>query len=211
MSVSIADGDDITKGRKTDAAATDVSSAWSVVAILKGLLKALWAKDASVLTSASFTRPNDTTAYATGDLVANNANVGSVAALTFAVLSTLTLKVCRAKLKKSGTTTTLATFRLHLFVGDPAASTGLSNGDNGALAFNDTAAVGYRGFIDLDMTGNNGRVNRDSAMAIGVPAVGTEILIAPTGAAVYGLLEALAGYTPAANEVFTVELEAIQN
>lgn len=35
--VSIADGDDVTQGAKADAKATDATSAWSVIALLKGI------------------------------------------------------------------------------------------------------------------------------------------------------------------------------
>src|SRR5689334_10112995 len=66
--------------------------------------------------AASFTRPADTTAYASGDLVANNTSAGSVTPMTFAAARAADkgFMVRRARMKKSTTGTTGAQFRLHL-------------------------------------------------------------------------------------------------
>src|SRR6185437_974597 len=85
---------------------------------------------ATVNLSANFTRPADTTAYATGDLVANSTTAGSVTPLSFTAprYATGSGQVRRARLKKSTNTTTNATFRLHLYATSPTPT----NGDNGA-------------------------------------------------------------------------------
>jgi hypothetical protein len=115
----------------------------------------------------------------------------------------------RARLKKSGTVVTLATFRLHLYTLNPALASGILNGDNGAWSTNHS---GYLGAIDLDMAGVNGRAFRDSSGVIGAPAVGQEINFALASAqTLYGLLEARAAYAPISGEVFTVDLEIQQN
>lgn len=157
--------------------------------------------------SANFTRPADTTAYASGDLVANSTTAGSVAALSFTAtrIATGSCLIRRARLKKSGTAITNASFRLHLYGSDPAASSGITNGDNGAWL---TKHASYLGAIDITV----GTAFSDAAAGNGVPNFGSEITASlASGSTVYGLLEARAAYTPASSEVFTCELEVLQN
>jgi hypothetical protein len=161
--------------------------------------------------SATFTRPADTATYAPGDLVANGTAAGSVVPMswTAARVAGGSGMVRRARLKKSGTAVTAANFRLHLYGSDPSASTGITNGDNGAWL---TKQAGYLGSFDLDMSGVNGRVFSDAAEVIGPPTVGSDVTFSlASGQTVYGLLEARAAYTPASAEVLTVELEILQN
>lgn len=157
--------------------------------------------------SDNFTRPANTTPYASGNLVANNTTAGSVTPLswTAARVATGSFLVRRARLKKSNTSTTNASFRLHLFTSAPT----IANGDGGAFS---TTHSGYLGAIDLDMTGANGRSFTDAASVIGVPNVGSEINVKlASGQTIRGLLEARGAYTPASAEIFTVELELMQN
>jgi hypothetical protein len=160
-----------------------------------------------IVASANFNRPADTTAYTSGDLVADNTTAASVTPLswTAARIAAGSCIVRRARLKKSGTTTTLATFRLHLYGASPTPA----NGDNGVWS---TANSTYLGSIDLDMTAAAARVFTDSASIIGVPTIGTEIAHQlASGQLLYGLIEARAAYVPASSETFTVELEIVQN
>src|ERR1043166_3581382 len=83
--------------------------------------------------SASFTRPNDTTAYASGDLVATSTTAGSVVPLQIdlgnvAAVGHGITRIPRARLTKSGTSPTNANFRIHLYEAAPTPQ----NGDNGA-------------------------------------------------------------------------------
>lgn len=161
----------------------------------------------AVCPSSNFTRPNNTTAYASGQLIANSVTAGSVTPLswTAARVAAGSGFVRRARLVKSGTTITNATFRLHLYGASPT----VANGDGAAWSTNRSS---YIGSVDLDMTASTGRVFTDSAEVIGIPAVGNEINFTLTsGQTIYGLLEARAAYTPVAQEVFTVELEIVQN
>lgn len=161
--------------------------------------------------SANFTRPADTTAYASGDLVANSTTAGSVVALSWTAsrVAAGSFMIRRARLKKSTTTTSLAAFRLHLYAADPALSTGILNGDNGAWSTNHSS---YLGSIDLDISGSGGRAFRDSAGVLGAPQAGAEVSVKlGSGSTIYGLLEARAAYAPGNAEVFTVELEVLQN
>ena len=113
--------------------------------------------------------------------------------------------VRRVRLKKSGTTATSAQFRLHLYETDPAASSGIANGDNGAWS---TKVAGYLGYLDVGSM----LAFTDACVGVGQPAVGSEIGVAiASGSTIYGLIEARAAYTPASAEVFTAVLEVMQN
>ena len=152
--------------------------------------------------SANFTRPNDTTAYAVGDLVANSTTAGSVTPLswTAARVATGSFMVRRVRLKKSGTTATSGSFRIHLYETSPT----VTNGDNGAWL---SIHAGYLGYFDLTVVAFS-----DACAAIAAPAVGSEACVAvASGQTIYGLIEARGAYAPAAQEVFTVVLELIQN
>jgi hypothetical protein len=192
------------KAASTEAAFTDVAA----VATLRPSENHVGEVGAPCATpSSNFTRPANTTAYASGQLVANTVTAGSVVPLswTAARVAAGSFMIRRAKLKKSGTTITNATFRLHFFESAP----GLTNGDGGTLATNEN---GYLGAIDLDMTGANGHVWLDSATVIGVPNVGSEMNAKlASGQTIYGLLEARGAYVPVSGETLTVTLELLQN
>lgn len=160
----------------------------------------------SKLVTDSVARPADTTAYASGDLVANSTTAGSVAPMTFAVARTAggSGMIRRARLRKTGAGVTGASFRLHLYRAAPAT---ITNGDNGAWLTSGNAD--YMGAIDITCD----RVFTDGASGNGVPLAGTEINFdLPDGVSnIRGLLEARGAYTPISGEVFTVELEVLQN
>ena len=148
-----------------------------------------------------FTRPNDTNAYSTGDLIANSTTAGSVVPLEFLGCSFDGggTRIEAVRIRKSGTSTTNAQFRVHLYALAPTAS----NGDNGAFLTN--RADDYLGAFDVTVD----RSFTDGACGRGLSMTGTPLtVVLPTGTIIYGLLEARAAYTPAAQEVFTVILEA---
>lgn len=153
--------------------------------------------------SASFTRPADTTAYASGDLVANSTTAGSVAPLSFTLGNSFgvgSFRLTRARLIKSGTTATNANFRLHLYEASPTPA----NGDNAAWSTN--KAANWLGNIDITSM----LAFTDGCAGTGSAAAGSEMYIRLTaGKTIYGLLEARAAYTPANAEVFTVILEEL--
>jgi hypothetical protein len=154
--------------------------------------------------SASFTRPADTTAYSVGDLVANSTTAGSVVPMAFVlgnVFGVGSFRTTRARLTKSGTGVTNATFRLHLY---QVAAPTVANGDNGAWSTN--GAVNWLGNIDVSSM----LAFTDGATGTGAFAAGSEGFIKlASGVTVYGLLSALGTYTPASGEVFTVTLEEL--
>lgn len=151
----------------------------------------------------TFTRPADTTAYASGDLVANNVTAGSVVPMTFALGRANALglggQIRRARLRKTGTSVTNASFRLHLYSASPVPA----NGDNAAWLTD--KALNYVGAMDFTVD----KAFTDGAAGNAVPAVGSEIIF--TADTYYGLLEARGAYTPASAELFEVSLELMQN
>lgn len=151
--------------------------------------------------SQSFTRPNDTNIYASGDLIANSTTLGSVLPMTFTLsrLSGFGGMIRRARMRKTGTSITNALFRLHLYSALPTPS----NPDNGVWLTD--KAMNYVGAIDFSVD----KAFSDGAAGNGVPIVGSEIIF--TGDTYYGFLEARGAYTPAAQEVFDISLELMQN
>lgn len=153
--------------------------------------------------SASFTRPANTTAYASGQLVANSTTAGSVTPLVLqaARVNGGSGRLLRANLLKSGTSVTNASFRVHVYKTLPTPA----NGDGGAWS---TTQSNYLGAFDVVVD----KAFTDGAAGNGIPLVGTAIVFdTVTGANLYGLVEARAAYTPASAEVFTVTLEALPN
>lgn len=160
-----------------------------------------------VTPSDSFARPANTTAYASGDLVANSATAGSVAALQFQTgKSGAKGAIKRARLLASNDAPTNKTLRLHLWSEDPCA-TAPSNGDNGAIQVSGNAWPYYLGSIALDATTID--IHAAGNVAAGKPVVGEEIVFAlPSGSSViYGLLSATGAFTPGSAETFSVALE----
>lgn len=146
--------------------------------------------------ASTFTRPNNTTQYTSGDLVANNTTAGSVNPLTFN-LPTTNFKLQRVGAVKSNTTNTNASFRLHLYSSKPV----VANGDNASWS---STISGFLGDIDIDMT-----IRSFSSGSAGFGLFATSDLPAYLDLStpvLYGLLEARASYTPTAKETFTVTL-----
>lgn len=146
----------------------------------------------------SFTRPDNTTAYAANDLVANNATAGSVTPLSWDEINVGKygpVSISRVRVHKSGTTATDAQFRVHLFTASPT----VANGDNGA--FSASQSANYLGSTDATLVAFSDGCAQVSA--ISVPII-TDF--SGSSRTIYALIEALAAYTPAAEEVFTVSL-----
>lgn len=156
------------------------------------------------LITATVTRPADTAAYQSGDLVANSTTAGSVVPLSFAAAARAAGKggkIVGARLAKSGAGTTNASFRLHLFT---AAPTTVTNGDNGA--FLPSGVADYIGALDVvvDRAFTDGAFGRS-----GAPLSGNFLEYVGATTTLYGLLEARGAYTPASGEVFTVTIAAL--
>lgn len=141
-------------------------------------------------------RPADTTAYASGDLIADNTTAGSVTPHQVSVGQGQG-KIKRIGVQRSGTNPIAnLTVRVHLFNGTPGAVT---NGDNGALVFPVDNYIGNSGDITM-ILGTNGAIGWSAVLdLIYKPAAGQ--------GTVYALLEARGAYTPASAETFAVHAE----
>lgn len=151
---------------------------------------------------ASFTRPNDTTSYTSGDLVANSTTAASVTPMSFPIAKSATGQtiISRARIAKSGTGVSNATFRVHLYESAPT----VANGDNGAWLSN--KATSYLGNVDVNVA----LAMSDGAAGFGAAAAGAEMRFRLTaGSTLSGLLEARGAYAPDAQEVFIVTLECL--
>jgi hypothetical protein len=154
--------------------------------------------------SYSFTRPSDTTQYASGDLVANSTTAANVVALSWLIAQTaegtIDGYVRRVRMWSSDNDTTSASFRLHFYSRNPV-STAPTNGDNGAyaMAVTDGNSI-YLGSVDISF---DRTVNNSDAYGAGVPTAGNEINFTDVGT-LYALIEARGTYTPASAEVLTI-------
>lgn len=153
-----------------------------------------------LLVSGTFTRPADTTTYAAGDLVANSTTAGSVVPCEIvAGVSGQTVMLRRLIFRKSGTTTTNAVFRVHLFTAAPT----VANGDNEALSIS-TGAASYVGSFSVGSVRGFG----DGVVGIGMADVGADVAaVLGSAGKLYALVEVLAGYVPGNAEVFTLTME----
>lgn len=156
---------------------------------------------ADYVTATAFTRPNDTTAYASGDLVANSTTAGSVVPVSLTLDKTthaVPFGIKGVRLKKSGTGVTNASFRVHFYTASPV----VTNGDNGAW-LSDNAAT-YLGSVDVTVD----KAFSDGAAGV---ATATELVAVPSSAGViYALVEARGAYTPGAQETFTLSIFGTQ-
>jgi hypothetical protein len=158
-----------------------------------------------VAATAGFTRPADTTAYADGDLLANNTTAGSVVPLVFAIPrnSSKPLKVKRVYVSKSTETVANTSFRVHFWTASPTST----NGDNAALRSGTAASyIGYvaiGSFIGMasGSAGWGGAVEGSEPMTISSGA---------TTLSLYALIEAKAAYAPGSEETFAASIEVEQ-
>lgn len=151
-----------------------------------------------IVCSQTITRPADTTAYASGDLVANSTTAGSVTPFSIPNVTTargLPAVIKRVRLRKSGATVTNANIRVHLFTVSPT----VGAGDNAAISIA-TGSAGYIGSVDV--------ASMQAMTDGGAGFVAADIAV--RSQTLYALLEARAAYTPANAETFTLSLEVAQ-
>lgn len=153
--------------------------------------------------ASSFTRPADTTAYASGDIVANSTTAGSVAPMVFDV-GTSQGVVRAAGFKTSNTALASgSTFRLHMWSQAPT----VAGGDNAAVfavGAGLATSAGYLGYIDVsvDTYFSDASFGRAAAMAdIHFDLGGSTLL--------YGLFEARGAISPGSASTITGAIEVL--
>lgn len=146
--------------------------------------------------TATFTRPNDTTAYTSGDLVSNNTTAGSVTPMAFYIPYGRGFELYRVMLNHSTTTSVAAQFRVHLYKDSPT----VANGDNGVWS---SSSSNYLGFVDLDGTGATFTAGGRAVASSGNLPI---YIVTDADQTLYGLLEARGAYAPGANESFAITL-----
>lgn len=165
-----------------------------------GALKSNLDQYGIVLTSNTITRPADTTAYVSGDLVANSTTAGSVTPFSFASATRVaagTGEIQAIRLYKSGTSLTNANFRVHFY----RLTMTPSNGDNGAWL---TPYDDYIGSFDVTMD----KVFTNGSEGAGLPTVGMlRRFTLPSGTTLFALIEARGAYTPTSGETFSIRAE----
>lgn len=151
-------------------------------------------------TSNTITRPNDTTAYASGDLVANSTTAGSVTPFSWNAGLCRGFKLWRVGIAKSSASVTNAAYRVHIYNDSPT----VANGDNGAIS---STRSSYVGFVDVAAPAT---AFSDAYYANGIYV--NNSLAAPLfmytdlDGYLYGLLEARGAYTPTAQETYAITL-----
>lgn len=165
----------------------------------------------AIVQGGTITRPADTTAYSSGDLIANSTTAGSVTPVACPVGRVNGGTGCIRRVRLSTSHTGLAgteAFRVHFFKNDPTLSSGIANGDNGAFSVNGVAAI-HLGYVDITLD----RVFRDGSKGIGTPAAGSEITFDCNTSTtnIYALLECRGAYTPASGEVYSIAAEAFRD
>lgn len=152
--------------------------------------------------SAAITRPNDTTAYAANDAVANNTSAGSVTAFSWAVSDVNDDPITLERLRMLSTDTGVPgkSHRMYLFQVAPTPGAG----DNAAFTFPKSGFIGT-------MSGTY-EASSDGAVAVFVPDQGARIIAKPvSGAAtIKGLLKTLDIFTPIASSTWTPTVEGFQ-
>lgn len=166
-------------------------------------------RPSGIITSQIITRPADTTAYASGDLVANAGAAGAITPFLFTGIARqagyrIVLK--QARLLKSQVLLTNASFRAHFFGVSPT----VTNADNGVLDIA-TQLNNYLGYIDIvaALNGTGAGLNNGGggSMGWGYPPAPGEIGFLPvTSANLFALLEARAAYVPASAETFRMSV-----
>lgn len=152
-----------------------------------GVQRVVAANITQKLADQTVTRPNNATPYTAGDTIANSATAGSVTKMSWTIPGGSATFV-QFRVRKSDQTVFTPTIRVYLFDADPT----VGAGDN--LAFSGNPLAGCIGIVDVDVT------TPGSDDAVGWEPCN----IAVDATTVYGLLATQSGFTPAANEVFTV-------
>jgi hypothetical protein len=154
----------------------------------------------------SFVRPANSTAYSSGQLVANSTTAANVVPIDLGPVtaSAKGVQILKVRIYTSSTSITTATFRVHFYTAPPAT---ITNGDGGAWSTSGVAS--YLGYADVTLTEAFTDGVFGSAQVAVLPAIAQRILGATPN--LYALLEARSAYTPTSAEVITVIADTLQS
>jgi hypothetical protein len=157
------------------------------------------------ITTASFTRPADTTAYAAQDVVSNSTSAPTL--LTFSGAGRAvggTGLILSARHMKNSTSTSGATYRLVLY----KVSTITPINDNSPFTMLYANRANRIGFIDFSHTAAG--TGSDSTAAL-TTFVNLPFVCDAAATAIYGILTVTSAYTPTSAEQHFIELAITQN
>lgn len=157
-----------------------------------------------VTSTAQFTRPSDTTAYAAQDVVSDSTTAPTV--LTFANVARAnggSGLILSARHIKSSTTTSGASYRLHLYKAAPTAIN--DNAQFSMLYANRLTRIGFIDFIH-----QGGGTGSDASHAL-APNINLPYLCDASLASLRGILVVTSAYTPVSGEQHMIELSVLQN
>ncbi|MBN9086256.1 MAG: hypothetical protein J0J01_05070 [Reyranella sp.] len=159
--------------------------------------------------AAAMSRPANTTPYAVGDAVSNNATAASVTPISFAAADLSDAPVLLTHLEilstDTGPAAAGATFEAWLFNADPTANAGVGGGDNAAFSQKQAGFVGRLSGSFIAAS--------DGSIAMLTPVDGSFVGTRPVagGTTIYALLKTLTAFTPSANgTTFTCTLRGVQ-
>ena len=169
-----------------------------------------------ILPTSTLTRPNNTTAYAQNDLIADNTTAGSI------VVPSLSVDPRHQEIELIGgtlytnLTTGFTTFQGHIDLWDAAPT--FSNGDNGAYAVA-TGAANWLGHLTTEVSSAYNAFGDGAKLAAtpGASFTATGSMPIPlrrvSGGLIYWSLREIdaTGFTPIANQTFTLALALCLN
>lgn len=155
---------------------------------------------------ATLTRPANTTAYAAGDSISDNATAGSVTALVSGNISdTNDDPITLTDILVVSTDTGLngKKLRAYVFNSDPTASSGVGGGDNAAYSQKKAGYVGmFQGWMEAGFSdGSVGRLVPTHNDGSNYPGAGGFVVVKPVSGAktLYIQFQAVEAFTPSAN------------
>ncbi len=154
-----------------------------------------------IASSGEFTRPADTTAYASGDCVSSSTSAPAVQALTnCARVSGGSGWIVGMELSKSTLSSTAVSFRVHLFN-----TSKTPTNDNSALVLAYTDKEEYLGYADFQVVGNSA-----FTASFGFDN-SSKIPFVSSGTSLWWVLEVRGSYTPGNAETFYLKAKVLQN
>lgn len=166
---------------------------------LIALIPTDWLTGAGYSSSATKTRPSDTNAYAALDVIAESTSAGTV--WTFANLGPATGQILITKAMLEVDLAAVITgmdYRLHLYSAAPTAIN-----DNAAYDLPSGDRAKYLGSIDFSTPVDLGStlISLNTAIRVSLTTVTSSV---------YGILQAITGYTPSSADVIKITLNAVR-